>query len=63
VVFLAWLNGHQNHFPMLAHAESQRSVTHLAEVFRLADRAGALADPDLSVRRMRAFLAVAGVDA
>jgi hypothetical protein len=63
VVFLAWLNGHQSHFHMLAHAENQRSVTHLAEVFRLADRAGALADPDLAVRRMRAFLAVAGVDA
>jgi hypothetical protein len=63
VVFLAWLNGHQDHFRMLVHAQNQRSVPHLAEVFALADQAGALADPDLAVHRMRAFLAVAGVDA
>ncbi len=61
VVFLAWLNGHQDHFRMINHAETQRSVPHLAEVFRLADQGGALADPDLAVRRMRQFLAVAGV--
>lgn len=61
VVFLAWLNGHQDHFRMVAHAETQRSVPHLARVFALADRAGALADPELAAQRMRAFLAVAGI--
>ena len=61
VVFLAWLNGHQDHFRMVAHAEAQRSVPHLARAFELADQAGALADPDLAVQRMRAFLTVCGV--
>jgi hypothetical protein len=62
VVFLAWLNGHQTHFRMLGGAESWRSVQHLAELFRLADSAGLLADPELAVARMRQLLAVAGVD-
>ena len=63
VVFLAWLNGHQDHFRMVAHAETQRSVAHLSQVFARADEAGALADPELAAHRMRSFLAVAGVDA
>ena len=63
VVFLAWLNGHQSHFRMLGGAESWRSVQHLAELFRLADAAGLLADPDLAAARTRQVLAVAGVDA
>jgi hypothetical protein len=61
VVFLAWLNGHQDHFRMVNGQESTRSVIHLAELFRLADAAGVLIDPELATRRMRAFLEVAGV--
>jgi hypothetical protein len=61
IVFLAWLAGRQDAFVMVGGAQSARSVTHLAEVFRLADRAGLLPDPDLAVRRMRAFLTTAGV--
>ncbi|MCC9305989.1 dihydrodipicolinate synthase family protein [Kitasatospora sp. RB6PN24] len=63
IVFLAWLAGHQDHFTMVAGAQSGRSVPHLVELFRLADQAGVLPDPDLAVDRMRRFLAVAGVDA
>jgi hypothetical protein len=63
IVFLAWLNGHQGHFHMLGGAQGLRSVRHLVEVFRLADAAGVLADPELAVRRMRAYLAVAGFEA
>lgn len=63
IVFLAWLNGHQRHFHMLGAAQGLRSVQHLAEVFRLADAAGALADPELAAHRMRAYLAVAGFEA
>ncbi|MFC9325538.1 dihydrodipicolinate synthase family protein [Kitasatospora sp. NPDC057015] len=59
VVFLAWLAGHQDHFTMVAGAQSGRSVPHLIELFRLADTAGILADPDLAADRMRRFLAVA----
>ena len=62
IVFLAYLNGHQPHFRMIGGAESWRSVPHLAELFRLADAAGLLVDPDCAVNRMRRVLALAGVD-
>jgi hypothetical protein len=61
VVFMAWLNGHQDHFVMVGGQQSARSLLHLAELFRLADRAGLLRDPDLACRRMRDLLAVQGV--
>jgi hypothetical protein len=60
IVFLAWLNGHQDGFAMVNGAQSARSLPHLCEVFRLADQAGLLADPDLAARRMTALLAVNG---
>ncbi|WP_380282621.1 dihydrodipicolinate synthase family protein [Kitasatospora purpeofusca] len=63
VVFLAWLAGHQDHFTMVGGAQSGRSVPHLVELFRLADAAGVLPDPDLAAARMRRLLAVAGVTA
>jgi hypothetical protein len=62
VVFLAWLNGHQDHFVMVGGQQSARSILHLADVFRLADRAGLLRDPALAVRRMRELLAVHGIE-
>jgi hypothetical protein len=62
VVFLAWLNGHQDHFVMVGGQQSARSILHLAEVFRLADRAGLLRDPALAVKRMRELLAVHGIE-
>jgi hypothetical protein len=61
VVFLAFLNGHQQHFRMVGGLESGRSVLHLAELFVLADRAGLLRDPELASARMRHVLALAGV--
>jgi hypothetical protein len=61
VVFMAYLNGHQSHFRMVGGMESARSVVHLAETFRLADRAGLLRDPEGATERMRRVLAVAGV--
>ena len=62
VVFIAWLNGHQDHFTMAAGLESARDVTHYATVFRLADACGALTQPELAIERMRKFLDVhAGV--
>ena len=63
VVFLAYLNGHQDHFTMVGGQESARSTLHLAELFRLADRAGLLCDPDRAAARMAAVLAVRGVSA
>jgi hypothetical protein len=63
VVFLAYLNGLQDHFVMIGGQESARSLQHLAELFRLADKARVLRDPDLAVGRMRRVLAVHGVAA
>ena len=63
VVFMAYLNGHQNHFTMVGGQESARSTLHLAELFRLADRAGLLRDPERAAERMRAVMRVRGVGA
>ena len=62
VVFLAWLNGFQDHFLMLGGQQSARSLTHFAEIFRLADAARVLRDPELAAKRMRQLLAVGGVE-
>jgi len=61
VVFLAYLNGHQSHFTMIGGQESARSTLHLTEIFRLADKAGLLANPDDAAARMARVLAVRGV--
>ena len=61
VVFMAWLNGHQDHFAMVGGQQSARSLPHLAELFRLADAAGLLADPALACARMKQLLAVHGI--
>jgi hypothetical protein len=61
VVFMAWLNGLQDHFVMVGGQQSARSLLHLAELFRLADRAGLLRDPELARRRMGHMLALHGV--
>ena len=58
VIFVAWLNGHQSHFVAAGGLQSARSVRHYAKVFELADRCGALVDPELAVSRMRTFLHV-----
>jgi hypothetical protein len=63
VVFMAYLNGHQDHFTMVGGQESARSTLHLAELFRLADRAGLFRDPERAAERMRAVMAVRGVEA
>jgi len=55
VVFMAYLNGHQDHFVMVGGQQSARSLLHLADQARL------LADPDLAIARMRSVLATQGV--
>ena len=60
VVFMAWLNGHQDHFVMVGGQQSARNMLHFAELFRLADAAGLLTDPALSSERMRGLLAMYG---
>jgi hypothetical protein len=61
VVFMAYLNGLQDHFVMVGGQQSARSLPHLAELFRLADRAGLLRDPDRARHRMHKVLACYGI--
>jgi hypothetical protein len=62
VVFMAWLNGHQSHFTMVGGQQSTRSLPHLAELFRLADKANLLEKPELAVQRMKTLTALHGVE-
>jgi hypothetical protein len=62
VVFLAWLNGLQDHFVMIGGQESARSLLHLAELFRLADKARVLHDPDLAAARMEFPISIGQTD-
>ena len=62
VVFMAWLNGHQRHFTMVGGQQSARSLVHFAELFRLADAANLLEQPELAVARMKTLLALHGVE-
>ena len=61
IVFMAYLNGYQDHFEMVGGLESKRDLAHLVQVFKLADRAGLLSDPGLAVGRMNKVLKGEGV--
>ena len=58
---MAYLNGHQSHFTMIGGQHASRSLPYLAELFRLADTAGLLRDPDDATLRMARILAVHGI--
>jgi hypothetical protein len=60
VVFLAWLNGFQDHFIMLNGAQAMRPLPYFTEVFKLADECGLLRDSDLAIGRMKKMLAFYG---
>ncbi|MFM0304820.1 dihydrodipicolinate synthase family protein [Paraburkholderia sediminicola] len=60
VVFLAYLNGFQDHFFMPGGHHGMRPPAYLADVFRLADQAGLLRDPGDAVTRIRKILAPLG---
>ncbi|MDJ0860366.1 MAG: dihydrodipicolinate synthase family protein [Dinoroseobacter sp.] len=62
IAFLAWLNGQQSHFLMPGGFQSSRGIVHYAEIFRLADAARLLQNPDLATTRMRHLLALNGID-
>jgi len=61
IVFMAYLNGHQDHFTMLGGQESARSAVHLGEIVRLADKAGLLRDPGQAADRAARVMAVHGI--
>ena len=62
VVFLAYLNGHQDHFLVVGGQEGTRSTLHLAELFRLADQAGLLRNPEAAAERMQNVMTLHGVN-
>lgn len=62
VVFLAYLNGHQDHFTLVGGQESARSLLHLADIIRLADAAGLLGDPERAASRARPVFLSHGVE-
>jgi hypothetical protein len=53
IVFLAWLNGHQERFRMVGGLERARDIEHLSKLLVLAEAAGVLLDPELACSRMR----------
>jgi hypothetical protein len=63
IVFMAYLNGHQDHFTMLGGQQSTRSALHLAELFRLADKARLFHDPHTAATRMAKVMATFGIEA
>lgn len=62
VVFLAYLNGHQNHMIMPAGHQAMRTLPYFVDIFRMADTAGLLRDPEAAIERMKRFLAIYGVE-
>ncbi len=61
VVFLAWLNGFQDHFVMLGGAQAMRPLPYFVDAFKMADQCGLFADPERAADRMRGLLKVYGV--
>ncbi|MFC2969216.1 dihydrodipicolinate synthase family protein [Acidimangrovimonas pyrenivorans] len=62
ITFLAWLNGAQSHFIMPAGFQSSRDITHYASIYRLADAARLLQEPELAEKRMRLLLEMHGIE-
>ncbi|MFN3169369.1 MAG: dihydrodipicolinate synthase family protein [Hyphomicrobiales bacterium] len=62
VVFMAYLNGHQDHFTMIGGQESTRSTIHLADIMRLANDAKLFTDPERTAARARPVFAARGVE-
>ena len=62
VAFLAYLNGFQDHFVMIGGAQSMRPLPYFTALFRLADGARLLRDPECAVARMRTLLRFYGVE-
>ncbi len=48
---------------MVGGLQAGRSIPHLVQTFRLADRAGLLLDPALAAQRMGQLLTVHGIGA
>ncbi len=61
IVFMAYLNGHQEHFRMIGGSEGARSIVHLSKLLVLADQAGLIRDAEIAAERMSLLLKLAGI--
>ena len=62
IAFLAWLNDAQSHFIMPAGFQSSREICYYAQVFRFADKARLISEPDLAINRMGALMSLHGIE-
>ncbi len=56
VVFLAWLNGHQENRMLVNHEEHGRSAEDYVRIAELASAAGAIEDSEAAAARLRDLL-------
>jgi hypothetical protein len=61
VAWLAYLEGRQSHFRMVAGFETGRSLRHLAELVRVAGGIGLFTDPDVTAARATAYFGAHGL--
>ncbi|MFJ6199234.1 DUF993 family protein [Micromonospora sp. NPDC092111] len=61
VVWLAYLDGAQDHFRMIGGFETGRSLGHLGDLLRAADAVGLFADPEFTARRAAGYFAAQGI--
>jgi hypothetical protein len=61
VAWLTYLDGRQDHFRMVAGVETGRSLSHLAELVRVAGGIGLFRDPDFTAARAARYFAAHGI--
>jgi len=61
VAFMAWLNAMQPHFIMPMGLQSAREINYYANLYRLADQARLLLQPDIAEARMKTLLQLHGI--
>jgi hypothetical protein len=61
VVFIVYLNGHQDYITMIGGQNFARSAVHLNELFQLTDKVRRLQDPEVASRRAATVMAQYGI--
>lgn len=61
IVWLAYLNGQQDHFRMIGGLETGRSLEHLGRIYEEANSIGLFANPELTAERAAAYFKMQGL--
>ena len=61
VVFIVYLNGHQDYFTMIGSQKIACSAVHLTELFQLTNKVRRLQDPEVASRRTATVMAQYGI--